>query len=79
MSGRFDDCLDGPAGCGGQVSEYAALSGSGEFYPRCETHYVAYVERLQPKIDEINRRYPVQAPSDFDSAYCGESWDSDDW
>ena len=56
MSGRFDadECLDGPAGCAGVVSAYEALSGSGERYPRCETHYAAYVERVQPRIDDIS-------------------------
>ncbi|MBU8820957.1 hypothetical protein KL864_34420 [Mycolicibacterium goodii] len=81
MSERFDsdECLDGPVGCRGEVSEYLALSGSGERYPRCEGHYAAYVERLQPQIDAINRRYPVMAPADFDPYYAGESWDEDGW
>lgn len=81
MSGRFEagECLDGPVGCAGEVAEYLALSGSGERYPRCETHYGAYVERVQPRIDEINRRYPVRAPADFDPMYAGERWDEDDY
>lgn len=81
MSERFaaDECLDGPVGCAGEVREYLALSGSGLSYPRCEAHYVAYAERMQPQIDAINRRYPVTAPADFDPYYAGERWDEDDW
>jgi hypothetical protein len=76
----FDgDCLDGPEGCEGETFPRQALSGSGESYCRCDRHYAAYVERVQPKMDEINRRYPVMAPADFDPMYCGESWDEDDW
>lgn len=80
MSGRFDadSCLDGPEGCVGDVVEYLALSGSGERYPRCAHHQERHVERVQPKIDEINKRYPEQAPPDFDPAFCGESWDEID-
>jgi hypothetical protein len=81
MSGRFDadECLDGPVGCVGAVAEYPALSGSGLRYPRCERHYELYVERLSPRIEAINRRYPVMAPSDFDPLAAGESWDEDGW
>ena len=39
------------------------------------TLYQAYVERLQPVITGINRRYPAIAPADFDP-YYGESWDT---
>ncbi len=42
------------------------------------TLYQAYVERLQPVITGINRRYPAMAPADFDP-YYGESWDEDVW
>jgi hypothetical protein len=42
---------------------------------RCDQHYAAYVDRLTPVIADINRRYPVQAPDDFDPMYAGESWD----
>lgn len=55
------------------------LSGSGESYRRCDHHYELYVERVQPKIDEINRRYPAMAPADFDPYFAGESWDEDGW
>lgn len=57
--------------------EYAALSGSGLRYPRCEQHQEFYVERLALRIEEINRRYPVMAPPDFDPLTAGESWDDE--
>lgn len=43
-------------------------------YPRCERHQAAKLARE----DAASRRYPVNAPSDFDPSYCGESWDEDD-
>jgi len=65
--------------CQGEVSYYPALSGSGISYPRCEKGYDEYVERTQPKMDEINARYPDSpfAPDWFDPTYAGESWDED--
>jgi len=70
---------DVPATCDGEVSFYSALSGSGLSYPRCEKHYDEYVERVQPKIDEVDIRYPDSpfAPAWFDPSYAGEQWDSD--
>jgi hypothetical protein len=38
------------------------LAGSGDSYSRCDRHYSAFVERVQPKMEEINRRYPAMAP-----------------
>ena len=72
-------CLDGPEGCAGQTSYYPALSGSGMAYPRCEAHYEAYYERVQPRMDEIRQRYPdTDVPPDwFDPTYAGERWDED--
>jgi len=72
-----NDCLDGPAGCEGEVFERLSRSGSGMRFPRCEIHYVAYAERVDPKHAEIRRRYPVLAPGDFDEAAAGERWDED--
>lgn len=72
------ECLDGPTGCSGTVSMYAALSGSGERYPRCEAHFQRYFERVQPKMDAISRRYPAQRPSWFDASVCGERWSPDE-
>lgn len=69
---------EGP--CEGEVLERATLSGSGMTFPRCERHYQTYVERTQPKLDEINRRYPDTdvPPSWFDPMYAGERWNEDD-
>ena len=74
----YHECLEGPAGCAGPVDMYAALSGSGERYPRCEVHFDSYVARVQPKLDAIAERYPAQAPSWFDPAFAGERWSDDD-
>lgn len=74
----YHECLEGPAGCGGPVGMYAALSGSGDLYPRCEAHFDLYVARVQPRMDEIAARYPAQQPAWFDPAFCGERWSDDD-
>lgn len=73
------DCLDGPDGCKGEVFPHLTLSGSGDSYYRCDHHHDLHVERVQPRMDEIKRRYPAMAPPDFDSSYCGESWGDDGW
>lgn len=73
------ECLDGPEGCTGETFARSTLSGSGDAYYRCDGHYDAYVERVQPRMDDIRRRYPVTAPADFDPTYAGERWDEDDW
>ena len=65
-SGLRDDCS-------GAVEYRFALSGTGKSFPRCDKHWA---ERLR-KQDEINRRYPRYAPSDFDPGYAGEYWDDD--
>ena len=74
----YHECLEGPAGCDGPVGMHAALSGSGEHYPRCHEHFESYVRRVQPKLDAIAERYPVQAPGWFDPAVCGERWSDED-
>ena len=75
------DCIEhnNPAECEGEVGMYSALSGSGIAYPRCEKGYQEYVERVQPRMDEVRERYPDSpfAPSWFDPTYAGESWDDD--
>lgn len=70
------ECLDGPVGCKGDSLMRPSMSGSGMLWPRCELHYAAYVERLTPVMEDINLRYPAQAPDDFDPYYAGESWDA---
>ena len=66
-------CMNGPEGCKGAVEYRMPLSGTGTAFPRCDKHWEDRLE-VQRGIDE---RYPVHAPSDFDPAYAGESWDED--
>ncbi|OBJ91635.1 hypothetical protein [Mycobacterium sp. 1245852.3] len=73
------ECLDGPEGCAGEVFARSTLSGSGDAYYRCDHHYEAYAARLQPVMDDINRRYPAMAPADWDPYYAGETWDEEGW
>lgn len=73
------ECSDGPDGCEGEVFARSTLSGSGDAYYRCDHHYEAYAVRLQPVMDDINRRYPAMAPADWDPYYAGEAWDEDGW
>lgn len=74
----MSECIEGPQGCAGETHERLALSGSGMRFARCDHHYELYVERTQPIIDDINRRYPQQRPADFDPMYAGERWDEED-
>lgn len=74
-----ETCVDGPEGCAGEVFPRLALSGSGDSYYRCDHHWDLNVQRLQPIMDGIRRRYPVMAPRDFDPAAAGEAWSDDDW
>lgn len=68
-------CLDRHDGeCSGPVEYRAALSGTGRPFPRCDAHW----DRRLTRQEEINRRYPPNAPADFDPAYAGERWDEDD-
>jgi len=68
-----DDCLEGPEGCEGAVEYRMPLSGTGKAFPRCDKHW----EQRLDKQEDINRRYPVNAPQDFDPSYAGEHWDED--
>ena len=73
------DCIDTDHGpCAGEVFTRPSLSGSGMAFDRCERHYLEYAERTQKIIDDINRRYPVTAPADFDPMFAGERWDDED-
>lgn len=74
-----DACLDGPRGCQGVVQAYPAVSGSGLRYPRCAGHQDRHTARLEPIMRDINTRYPVHPPADFDPHFAGERWDEDDW
>lgn len=72
------DCIDSnESPCSGEVFPRLALSGSGERYERCDSHYEAYAARLQPILQGIRQRYPEHPPSDFDESYAGERWDED--
>ncbi|WP_342314773.1 hypothetical protein LIX17_25380 (plasmid) [Mycobacterium avium subsp. hominissuis] len=73
-----DDCLDGPQDCRGEVFPRPALSGSGEYYSRCDHHWEVYYERTAPKMAAIRARYPEMAPADFDPLAAGERWAEDD-
>ena len=72
------ECLDAgmyPDDCDGEVEYRMPLSGTGRSFPRCEKHWDARLIRQQ----EINERYPHNAPSDFDPSYAGEVWGEDDY
>ena len=72
---NIHECLENHRGdCEGEVLNRTPLSGTGRSFPRCEKHWA---DRLE-KQDEINRRYPTNAPSDFDPTYAGERWGEDD-
>ena len=76
----MSDCIDADEGsCAGQVFERYTLSRSGMTFPRCDHHYDAYVERTQPIIDDIDRRYPATAPADLDPSLAGEVWSEDEY
>lgn len=72
-----DTCINSgdPDGCAGAVEYREALSGTGIPYKRCDKHWAARLI-LQ---EDLNRRYPVQQPADFDPLYAGERWNEDDW
>ena len=68
------ECLDAYQDqCSGDIEYRYALSGTGISYPRCDKHWDDRCQRQ----DEINHRYPYNAPSDFDPMYAGEHWDED--
>ena len=68
------ECLDGHGGgCEGEVEYRMPLSGTGRSYPRCDFHWAERWEYQQ----QLNERYPVHAPADFDFLDAGEHWDED--
>lgn len=69
------ECLDDYSGdCAGPIEYHSnPYSDSYKAWPRCEKHYLDYIERMQ----DIAQRYPVNAPSDFDPLYAGERWEDD--
>ncbi len=73
MNENTTTCLDGPADCSGAVEYRYPLSGTGKSFPRCDGHWS---KRLDQQA-EIDRRYPLHAPADFDESYAGERWDDE--
>lgn len=67
------ECLEESEECGGAVEYRMALSGTGRSFVRCDRHW----EKRLDKQDEINQRYPVMQPRDFDPGYAGERWDDE--
>lgn len=68
------ECLDdGDPPCEGAIEYRMPLTDSGRSFPRCERHWDIRLQRQE----EIDRRYPVLQPPDFDPAYAGERWDDD--
>jgi hypothetical protein len=63
-------CLNsGDGKCKGEVK--LRSRGDGKAFPRCDGHWTKRTALEQ----DLRRRYPVSAPSDFDPADAGESWD----
>jgi len=77
--GDFEECLDGPQDCEGEVFARGALSGSRCAYARCERHFEEYVARVGPRMAELRQHYPdsTTPPSWFDPSIAGEVWDLD--
>ena len=48
--------------CKGEIAYRMSLSPSGKSFPRCDFHW----HRRLYRQEQINRRYPATAPSDFD-------------
>jgi hypothetical protein len=72
------ECLDAgpdPDGCEGAIEYRMPLSGTGRSFPRCEKHWGERLDRQR----EIDERYPVHQPADFDPSYAGEVWSEDDY
>ncbi len=59
--------------CSGEVEYRMSLTGTGTSMIRCDFHQM---ERLDLEHD-LRERYPYNAPSNFDPAYCGERWDDE--
>jgi hypothetical protein len=64
-------CPDADEGCRGAVELRMALSGKA--FPRCDRHWE---ERVKTQ-EQINERYPAQAPADFDPLFAGERWEEE--
>lgn len=69
------DCIDGIAGCGGNIEYRMALSATGESFARCDKHWDVRLDEQE----RIDRDYPDSpcAPDWFDPMDAGEHWDED--
>lgn len=67
-------CLNEGPDCNGPV-EYHHNPDRDDFktFPRCEAHQALRLNQAE----ETMRRYPVNAPADFDPSYAGERWDDE--
>lgn len=70
----LSECIEFGSDCAGPCDEHSSRSGLTSAI-RCESHYRRHSDRM----DAIDRRYPDSefAPSWFDPAYAGESWNGD--
>lgn len=70
------ECIEDHDGtCKGKVEYRMSLTGTGTAIVRCDHHWS---KRLDLE-DDLNRRYPVNAPSDFSYLDAGEYWSEDDY
>lgn len=68
-------CLEEGPACTGTVEYRTALSGTGKSFPRCQRHWEDRLDRQE----ELNRRYPVNPPSDWSPYDAGEAWSEEDY
>jgi hypothetical protein len=69
-----EECHDYAQGdCQGEV-DYSSV-GNSKPYPRCEFH----LDKRWKLENDLNERYPVNAPSDFSYLDAGEYWSEDDY
>lgn len=69
------ECLEHGDDCHGTVEYRMPLSSSGKAFPRCDAHW----DKRVTEQEQINARYPQNAPSNFDPYYAGEAWGPEDY
>jgi hypothetical protein len=71
----YDDCLNGPQECSGDVDYRMPLSATGKPFPRCDHHWNKRLEQEE----QHRTTYPDSpiAPDWFDPSIAGERWDED--
>lgn len=78
----YEDCVDGPEDCEGELGEYSSRTGETRSI-RCDFHLDAYDVRMDELERKLQERYPgydvpgSPAPEWLDPAYAGERWDED--